>query len=39
VIRLLMVFLIAAALGAGVSSCGKKGDLQPPPDKKEERRS
>jgi predicted small lipoprotein YifL len=38
-IRLLIVFVIAAALGAGMSSCGKKGDLQPPPDKKEQRRS
>lgn len=38
-IRLLIVFVIAAALGAGMSSCGKKGDLQPPPDKKEQQRS
>lgn len=37
--RLFTIFMIAALLGAGISSCGKKGDLQPPPDKKEERRS
>jgi predicted small lipoprotein YifL len=39
VIRYLVIFVVAVTLGAGLSTCGKKGDLQPPPEKKEERRS
>lgn len=38
-IRYLVIFVVAVTLGAGLSTCGKKGDLQPPPEKKEERRS
>ena len=37
--RLFLIFVVAILLGAGLSTCGKKGDLQPPPDKTEERRS
>lgn len=33
-IRRLIVLLLAAALGAGLAGCGKKGDLEPPPGKK-----
>lgn len=37
--RLFVIFVVAVVLGAGLSTCGKKGDLQPPPDRKEEQRS
>lgn len=38
-IRLIVSLALVLAVGLGASACGKKGDLQPPPDKKEERRS
>jgi predicted small lipoprotein YifL len=37
--RFFVIFFVAVVLGAGLSTCGKKGDLQPPPDQKEEQRS
>ena len=37
--RFLIIFVVAIALGTGLSTCGKKSDLQPPLDKKEEQRS
>jgi len=37
--RFLIIFVVAVTLGAGLSTCGKKGDLQPPLDQKEEQRS
>ena len=37
--RFLIIFIVAVALGTSLSTCGKKGDLQPPLDQKEEQRS
>jgi|GEM_PF-4511324 len=37
--RFFVIFVVAVVLGAGLSTCGKKGGLQPPPDQKEEQRS
>jgi predicted small lipoprotein YifL len=39
VTRFLIIFVVAVAFGAGLSACGKKGELQPPLDQKEEQRS
>ncbi len=35
-IRRILIALMAVALAATVSACGKKGDLDPPPGKKNE---
>ncbi len=35
-IRRILMALMALALAASVSACGKKGDLEPPPGKKSE---
>jgi predicted small lipoprotein YifL len=39
VTRFLIIFVVAVALGTGLSTCGKKGNLQPPLDQKKEQRS
>ena len=31
-----MIALLALALGASIAACGKKSDLEPPPDEKTE---
>ncbi len=35
-IRRIILVMLALALAAGISACGKKGDLEPPPGKKSE---
>ena len=35
-IRRIVTLVLALALAASVSACGKKGDLEPPPGKKSE---
>ena len=37
--RFLVIFILAVALGTSLSTCGKKGYLQPPIEQKEEQRS
>ncbi len=38
-IRFLVTAMVVLSLAAGTAACGKKGDLEPPPDREEERRS